>query len=143
MDVKIEKRRKKRKSEGHTKITLTIPLEPTLQIMVLSDHSQELVSKVIALTLSKTIDMLYMVTNSKDGLPSSDWVSADNWVFSGEFVADVEWVTAGFSVELEFLVFGGLGEEWLSVGGCESVEELLVGWRETVVDFVAGCPEGV
>ena len=127
----------------HTKITLTIPLESTLQIMILGNHSQELVSKVITLTFSQAIDMLYMVTNSKDSFPAGDWVSADNRVLGGEFVADVEWVAARFGVDLEFLVFGGLGEEWLGVCGCETVEEFLVGWGETVVDFVAGCPEGV
>jgi hypothetical protein len=42
--------------------------------------------------------MLYVVANCKDGLPASNWVGANDWVLGGEFLADVEWVTAWLRV---------------------------------------------
>jgi hypothetical protein len=114
-----------------------------LEVVVLSDHAEELVEKVVRLALGETIDVLNVVTNSKDGLPASDWIGADNRVFGGEFITNVERVTARISVELELLVLGGLSEERLGVGGGKAIKELLVGWGETVIDFVSGCPESV
>lgn len=79
------------------------------------------------LALSQAIDVLNVVTDSEDCLPAGDRVSADNGMLGRELAANVERVAALFFVELEFVVFGGLGEEGLGVGCCEGVEELLVG----------------
>jgi hypothetical protein len=78
--------------------------------MVLSDHTEELIEQVGGLVLGQAVDVLDVVANSKDGLPASDGIGADDWVLSGEFIADVEWGAAGLSVKLELLVLGSLGE---------------------------------
>lgn len=98
---------------------------------------------MITLTLSQTIDMLDMVTNSKYSLPSSNRVGSDDRVFSGELGANIKWVTTSLSVEGELLLTSCVGEEWLSVSGSEPVEELLVGGGESVVNFISGGPESV
>jgi len=127
----------------NSKIVLTVPLESALQVMVLSDHTEELIEEMIGFTLGETIDMLYMMANSEDSLPSGNRVGADDWVLSGELLADVEWVATSLRVELESLVTSGLSEERLGVGGGKTIEELLVGRGETIVNFVAGCPKSI
>jgi hypothetical protein len=68
---------------------LIVPLEANLQVMVLGDHTEELIKQVSALTISQTIDVLDMMTNSENGLPSSHGVSANNRVLGGELAANV------------------------------------------------------
>lgn len=119
-----------------TEIVLVVPLETDLEIVVLGDHAEELVHEVGALVFGQAIDVLDVVADGEDGLPAGDGVGADDGVLGGELVADVEWGSTGLSVELEFLVLGCLGEKGLGVCGSESIEELLVGGRESVVDLV-------
>jgi hypothetical protein len=67
-----------------TKIIGVIPLEPNLEIVVLNDQSLEPFKGVLALSISQTIDGLDMVSDSEDGFPASDGVSADDWVLGFE-----------------------------------------------------------
>jgi hypothetical protein len=119
-----------------TKIILVVPLEADLEIMVLGDHTEELVEKMGRLVLSQAVDVLDVVADSEDGLPACNWVGADDWVLGREFIADVKWGATRFSVELELLVLGSLSEERLGIGGSKSIKELLVGRRESVVDLI-------
>lgn len=57
--------------------------------MILSDHAQELIEKVVALSLSKAIDMLNVVADGEDGLPAGNGVGADDGVHSGELSTDI------------------------------------------------------
>ena len=68
---------------------MVVPLEADLQIMILSDHTKELIKQVSALTISQTVDVLDMMTNSEEGLPSSDGIGANDRVLCGELAADV------------------------------------------------------
>jgi len=126
-----------------SEIILVVPLEAALKIMVLSDHTEELILEVGALTISQTVNVLAMVTNSKDALPSSDRIGANNGVVSGKFTTNVEWVTTGLLIKLELLVLGSLGEEGLSICSGQTIEELLVSRREAVIDLIARSPKSV
>jgi hypothetical protein len=42
-----------------------------------------------ALTISQTVDVLDMMADSEDGLPSSDGIGADNGMFGGELTTNV------------------------------------------------------
>ena len=72
-----------------TQIILVVPLEANLQVMVLGDHTEELIKQVSALTISQTVDVLDMMANSENGLPSSHRISANNRVLGGELAANV------------------------------------------------------
>ena len=126
-----------------TQIILVAPLEADLEVVVLSDHSKEFIEEVGALALGKTVNVLHMVTNGKDCLPAGYWVGADNWVYSGKLVADIEWRATLLSVQLEIVVLSCLCEKRLSVGSSQTLQELLVSWREAVVNLIAGGPKGV
>lgn len=119
-----------------TEIILVSPLEAHLEIMILGNHPEKLIKEVRGLVLSHSFDALDVVSDGEYALPSSHWVGSNNGMSCEKFFADVERRAARFGVELEFLVFGGLGEERLGVGGCESVQEFFVDRREAVVDFV-------
>jgi len=119
-----------------TKIVLVVPLEAALKVMILSNHAEELVQQVRGLVLGQAIDVLDVMTDSKDGLPASDGVGADNWVLSGELITNVEWGATGLGVKLELLVLGSLSEKGLSVSGSEAIEEFLVSGGESVIDLV-------
>lgn len=119
-----------------TKVVLVVPLEADLEIMVLCDHTEELVEKVGGLVLSQAVDVLDVVADSEDGLPAGNGVGADNWVLGRELVANIQWGTTGLGVELELLVLCSLGEQRLGIGGRKAIKELLVCRRESVVDLI-------
>jgi hypothetical protein len=77
------------KERKHTQIILVVPLEANLQVMVLGDHTEELIKQVSALTISQTVDVLHVMADSEDGFPSSHGVSANNRMLGGELAANV------------------------------------------------------
>ena len=60
-----------------TKVILVVPLNASLEIIVLVDSTEEII-ETEALARNQTVDMLEIVTNSKDGLPAGYWARADN-----------------------------------------------------------------
>lgn len=111
--------------------------------MVLSDHTKELVQEVGGLVLGQAVDVLDMVTESKEGLPASDGVGANNRVLSRQLTTNVQGGATRILVKLELMVLSSLSEEGLSIGGGETVQELLVGGREAIIDFITGSPESI
>jgi hypothetical protein len=130
-----------RNLEGLTKVILVVPLEADLEVVVLSDHAEEFSKEVRALTLREAVNVLDVMAEGKDGLPSSDWVGANDWMLGGELGTNIQWRSTGRIIEFKFVVLGGLGEEWLSISCSKSVKELLVGWGEAVIDFISRGPE--
>ena len=57
--------------------------------MVLGDHTEELIKQVRALAIGQTVDVLNMMADSEDGLPSSDGIGANNGVYGGELTTNV------------------------------------------------------
>jgi hypothetical protein len=79
-----------RNQEGLTKVILVVPLEADLEVMVLSNHAEEFIKEVRALTLSQVVNVLDVMAKGKDGLPASDWVGADDWVLGGELGTNIQ-----------------------------------------------------
>lgn len=66
-----------KKKNTLTKVILVVPLDANSEIIVLVGSTEEII-ETEALAPSQTVNMLDMVTNSKDGLPASYWAHADN-----------------------------------------------------------------
>jgi hypothetical protein len=98
-----------------TKIVWILPLESDLQIMVLHNQRLEPLERVLALAVAQPIDLLDVVANGEDGLPSSHRVGADDWVNGLEDVAHVLGRTPLLAVELKAVLLGRGGETWLRV----------------------------
>lgn len=111
--------------------------------MILVDEVEEPVEEMLALILGHTVDVLDMATNREDALPTGDRVGADNGVDSLELAADVFGGTAGLIVQLEARRLGNFLEVRLLKGDRQALEELLIRLANTVVDLVAGGPEGI
>jgi hypothetical protein len=41
------------------------------------------------------------------------------------------------------MVFGSLGEQWLSISSSEAIKELLIRFREAVINLIARSPKSV
>lgn len=83
------------------------------------------------------------MAHGEDGFPACNRVGADDGVDGFEHIADVFGGSSRSGEELEVVGVGGGFEARLSVGCCERFEKLLIGFRDAVVDLVAGCPECV
>ena len=84
-----------------------------------------------------------MLADCEDRFPARDGVGADHGVNGGKFFADVIGGASGGGVEFEVIVFGARVELGLRVSGSQGVEEFLVRSRKTVVELIAGSPEGI
>jgi hypothetical protein len=51
-----------------------------LQVVIINHKSQKPREQVFALFFRQIVDMVNMVSNSEDGLPSGDWVGANYWM---------------------------------------------------------------
>jgi hypothetical protein len=108
-----------------------------LEIMIFRHQRDEPVKRSLALLLCELVDACHMVAEREDRLPTRDGVGADDRVDGFEYVADILGGAAWLAVELKAVFFGAGGEAGLGVGGCEGLEEALVGCRETIIEFVA------
>lgn len=124
-------------------IILIAPLEPHRQIMVLVHQLIEPLQQPRAFRWSKLVDVLDVMPDWKDALPTCDWVRADYGMDGFELGADVQGVAARLLVEGEVAAGGGVVEAGLGEGGGQGFEEFLVGSGDAVVDLVAGGPECV
>ena len=87
--------------------------------------------------------MVYVLADCEDGFPACDGVGADHGVNGGKFFADVIGGASGGGVEFEVIVFGARVELGLRISGGQGVEKFLVRSRKTVVQLIAGSPEGI
>lgn len=124
-------------------IIRVLPLVADLQIVVIDEQSHEPCEESLTLLLSHVVNLGNVMAECEDGLPARDGVGADDGVDGFEELADILGSTALSSEELEAVLLGGLVEARLGVGGGQGVEEFLVWFRDAVVQFVAGGPEGV
>lgn len=111
--------------------------------MILNNELQKRFQQRSTLLRFEPIDLLRVDADGIDRLPARDGIGADDGVDGREVGADVLGGAAGAFEEGEaaFRCDGvelGLGE-----GAGEGLVELLVGFRDAVVDVVAGGPEGV
>lgn len=111
--------------------------------LALDDQLSEPVEKVVALVLGHFIDALRVVANGVNALPAGDRIRPDDGVNRLEVCSDVLWRTAFGAVQLEVVPLGTFVENGLRVSGSQSLQELLVRWRQTVVDLVARRPQSI
>lgn len=111
--------------------------------MVVNKQPHEPFQQLVTLCLGQVVDALHVMAYSEDRFPASDGIGADHGVHGFENLADVLRRAARLGVDLEVVLSGSFVEFGLRVGRREAFEELLIGLRDPVVDFVPGCPEGV
>ena len=117
--------------------------EQLIQVLTLDNELREPVEKVVALIFGHLVDALSVVANSVHALPARDRVGPDDRMNSLEVCSDILRSAAFGAVQLEAVLFGAFVEYRLRVGGSQSVQELLVRRRQTVVDLVARRPQSV
>ena len=111
--------------------------------MVLNNQLNKPVEKVFALGFRKTIDALDMVPDSKDRFPATDWVCANYGMLCNQFGAHVLWRSSRLVIKLKSITFGGFSEPRLGIGSIKAFQELLVWFRNSVVEFITACPQSV
>lgn len=111
--------------------------------MVVDNQSIEPAENVLALFLRKTVDLLGMMAYSKNTLPARNRVGADDGMDRLQIISDVLWSTSWCGVQFEIVLLRALIKDGLCVGSGQAFQELLVRLRDTVVDFVSGCPERI
>ena len=126
-----------------TDIISILPLMPHLQIMILNNELQKRFQQRRTLLRFEPIDLLRVDADGIDGLPARDGIGADDGGNGREVGADILGGAAGAFEEGEAAFRGDGVELGLGKGAGEGLVELLVGFRDAVVDVVAGGPEGV
>lgn len=126
-----------------TDIILIPPLEPDLQVMIPIHQLDEPIEQIPALHLGETVDMLHMATDREDTLPTRDRISAHDRMDGLELAPDILRRAAGLLVEREAAPRGDFVEGWLRECGGQALQEALVRLADSVVELIAGCPEGI
>jgi hypothetical protein len=99
---------------------------PNLQIVVFHDKLHEPVQRMPALLWGEPIDLLYMVTDRKDRLPTSHWIRANYGVLSSQVCAYILRRTSWLAVELEAIFLCRCVEIRLRVCSRQAFKEFLI-----------------
>ena len=118
-----------------------IPSKPDLQIMVFHNQLDEPIQQVVALCFRHFINTLSMMSDRIDAFPPGHRVGADDRMYSFQVRTHILRCAPLCAVELESILGCSLAENWLRIGGGKSFEELLVSWRNAIIDLVTGSPE--
>lgn len=124
-------------------IVLVPPLESRLQLVVAVDEVQVPLEQPVALLVRQPVDVLHVPAHGENALPARHGVGPHQRVDGAQVRAHVFGRAARLRVQAEAVGVGDFVEALLRKGDGQGLEELLVGGRDLVVDFVAGCPEGV
>jgi hypothetical protein len=111
--------------------------------LTLDDQLREPSQEMIALVLGHLVDALRVVAHGIHALPASDRVCPHNWMNGGKICADILRSTTLGTVKLIAVLLCALIEDRLCVGGRQPFQELLVSWRQTVIDFVTRRPQRI
>lgn len=111
--------------------------------MVLVDQVQEPLEQVVALRLRQPVDVAREAAHGEDALPAGHGVRPHDGVHGLQVGARVLGAPARGRVQGQAVPAGDVPEVVPLEGGREALEELLVGRRDAVVDFVAGGPQRV
>lgn len=98
---------------------------------------------MVALVFGHFVDTLRVVANSVNTLPAGDGVGPDDGMNSLEVCSDVLRRTTFGAVQLEVVLLGAFVEDGLRVSGSQSFQELLIRWRQTVVNLVTRRPQSI
>lgn len=119
------------------------PSVADLQVMILHNQADEPVQEVLGLVFREAVNVLDVVAHGEDRLPAGHGVGAHDGVDSLKYFSDVLGSSTRRSEEFEVVLLGCCVEVWLGVVGRESVEETPEGWRDAVVELIAGGPKCV
>jgi hypothetical protein len=120
-----------------------LPSVTDLQVMVLNNELHKPVQGSSALFLRQSVDLLDMVSNPKNGLPSCDWVCANHRMNGLQVSAHVLWGSTRFTVELETVLLGAEAKAGLCISGCKAFEELLVRLGKPIIQLIPRCPQSI
>lgn len=111
--------------------------------MVFDDELDELVKEVFVFFIREVMDVFDVVFDSKYWFLVGDWVGVDYGVDGFEDIVDIFGGVMFVGVDVEVVLFGGIGEEWLGIVGCEGIEEVVEFGGDFVVEFIVRGLEGV
>lgn len=126
-----------------TDIIFVPPFEANLQVMVLGDGVVEFLQDVLAFVRMDFVDVFRKGTDGEDTLPPGDGVGAHDGMDGRERPADVLWRAARVDIEGGTPRVGGFDEAVTDERGRQTLEEMLDGFAEALVDLVAGGPQCV
>ena len=122
---------------------ILFPFEPHLRVMILRQQIEQILEQQIRLVLRHAVDPRREAAVDEHTFPARGGVRADDGVAGAQVGGRVERATADPRLNGVAHARGVRVEEIRVVGCCQTFQELLHRWGETVVDLVAGCPEGV
>ena len=129
-----------------------------LKIMIVGNQFHQVTLDMLALIWGQSIHSLQMMTNTKDGFPSGNWVGSHNGMLSSQGLVNIVGVASGHLVEVGMIRVrtvanggegSGKGFQESSPGGTDTVVDLIgagensitTGGRANLVDKggVVGC----
>jgi hypothetical protein len=116
---------------------------PDLKIMILRDQPDKIIEQISALLRSEPIDLLDVMSDSENALPTGDGVGPDNGMDCAQLSADILWGTSRSRMDFKVIGTCDLIKLWLGIGSCQRLEEFLVWLGDAIVDFVARRPKRV
>lgn len=128
---------------ARTNVVGALPLQPNLEVVVLIQQAKEPVEELPALLLGHLVNVAHVDPDGEDALPPRHRVRPDDGVLGAEDRAHVLGGAPRLVVELEAVALRGGAEAGLLKGGCQALEELLVGLADEIVDLVTRGPEGI
>jgi hypothetical protein len=126
-----------------TEIVLVLPAETDLQVVVVDNQADKPLFQVVTLFLRQPINLADVVADGEDTLPAGHGVRANDRVDGRQLVADILGAAPRLGVKLKLVFLGALVEDGLRICCVEGLKELLIWLGDTVIDFIAGGPEGV
>ena len=124
--------------DGH--VVCILPTVANLHIVVPNDQIEKPLHQLAGLERGQIIDLLGVVSEGKDRLPTRDWVGSYHRVNGAQFLADVLGTATGCAVDLEVGLLSSNAELGLCICCSQAVEKLLIRSRKTVVELISRGP---
>ena len=125
----------------NSQVVDVLPSVADLQIVVFDDQLNKPVQEVLGLIICQAMDVLDVMADSKDALPTGNRVGTNNWVNGFKHIADVFGSSSRSGKERESIRIGGLFETRLCVVGSQAVQEVLQRLGDAIVELIPRCPQ--
>lgn len=87
-----------------TQVVGVLPSQAYLEVVVFDYQSLEPLKRMLALSITQTIDFLDVVANREDTFPQSHRICADHRMDCLEFRSNILWSAAWFAVKFKVIL---------------------------------------
>ena|ERR1700749_1582145 len=108
-----------------------------LEVLILGNYLQEPVQCLLTLSLCEAINAGDMVSNTKYRLPARYGISTNNWMHSLQLGPNILRGASGLAIEFKTIGLGAFFKTWLSVCRGQILEELLIWFRQAIVELIS------